>query len=650
MKVTIKILAIFLVAWYSRATVAQEYTLYSPDGHICLTVTTDEGIRWSVKYDDIPVILPSSLGMDLSTGKIPGDNSRIRKDDISKVDEVVVPVVPVKDSKIEDIHNELLLSFRNNFSLKFRAYNDGIAYRFETNYKENVIVMNESAEINFMSGSRSWYPLEESFMSHNERSYIQTSLDTINESHLASLPVLVRSSGVNVLITETALEDYPGMWVRGNNANSLRSVFPFYPKEVRMIRDRNERVVSTTDFIAETEGTRSFPWRVFLISPDDAGLVESNLTYLLSDTSRIGDASWVRPGKVAWDWWNANNIYGVDFRAGLNNDTYKYYIDFASENGIEYVILDEGWYVLGDLFNISPGFDIKELCDYAAERNVGIILWVVWKTFDNQMDAALDQFEEWGVKGVKVDFMQRDDQKMVEYYGKVARKAAEHKMMVDFHGAYKPSGLRRTYPNVITREGVKGLEHDKWSKDITPGHDATLPFIRMAAGPMDYTPGAMVNLGKANFNPMYTRPASQGTRVHQMALYVTFESPLQMLADNPSNYKKEQVCTDFIVKVPVTWDETRVLEASVGEYLVVARRKGDDWFIGGITDWSDREFDLDLSFLGSDMYDAVIFNDGINADRYASDYSREEKTISGSETLKIKMAPGGGWVARFRKK
>lgn len=629
---------------------AAQYSVKSPDGRIEVKVNTDEGIHWSVEYDGKQIILPSSLSMEFADRVIPGDNFRIKNIDTKSVDNVITPVVPHKDSKIPERYNEITLNFRSDYKLHFRAYDDGAAYSFETAFSQNVIVINETSQLFFPGGTTGWYPLETSFMSHNERTFIKSSLDTVNSSHLASLPLLVKSDGINILITESALEDYAGMWIRGAGSNALEAVFPKYPAEEKLLRDRDMKIMRTTDFIAETKGVRNYPWRVFVISGNDAGLVESNLTYLLADSCRLEDRSWIKPGKVAWDWWNANNIYGVDFRAGLNNETYKYYIDFASENGIEYVILDEGWYKLGNLFAISPGFDIGELCSYAESKNVGIILWVVWKTFDDQMERALDQFEQWGVKGIKVDFMQRDDQKMVNYYYRVAQKAAEHRMLVDFHGSYKPSGLRRTWPNVITREGVKGLEHNKWSKDVTPRHDVTLPFTRMVAGPMDYTPGAMINLEPANFNPMFTRPASQGTRVHQMALYVVFESPLQMLADSPSNYIREKECTGFISSVPTIWDETVVIDGEVGEFIAVARRKGESWFIGVLAGTDARELNIDTGFAGDGEYTATIFSDGINADSYASDYKRSERTFMAGEVLNIKLAPGGGWVARIEMK
>ncbi len=628
---------------------AQENRLNSPDGKIELIVTYDIQLRWEVKIGGKQLIHPSGISMELTDQELPSSKDKIRKVETVNIDEIVMPEVPHKDSEIHNNCNEMTVDFRSGFSVVFRVYNDGVAYRFKTDIKGNVIVWNEQAEIFFPEGTTSWYPLEDSFMSHNERTYVKTSLDTIAESHLASLPALFKSEGVNILVSETALEDYPGMWLRGDSANKIKAVFPYYPDEERLVGDRNIQVMSRTDFMAETKGERSFPWRVFIISEDDAGLVESNMTYLLADECRMENSDWIKPGKVAWDWWNSLNIYGVDFRAGINTKTYEYYIDFASEYGIDYVILDEGWYRLGDVLDVNPAIDIEHLCSYAESKGVGIILWVVWNSLDNKVHLALPQYASWGVKGIKVDFMQRDDQKVVNYYWRIAEKAAAYKLLVDFHGAYKPAGLRRTWPNVLTREGVKGLEHDKWSYDITPDHDLSIPFIRMVAGPMDYTPGAMINFDSINFKPMYNRPASMGTRVHQMAMYAIYESPLQMMADSPSNYRKEKECTAFIADMPVTWDETIVLEAKVGDHLVMARRKGEEWFLGAMTDWTAKKFDIDLSFLGEGEYSAIIFSDGINADRFAQDYRKAEVTVSKTDTLTINMASGGGYVARITK-
>jgi alpha-glucosidase len=629
---------------------AKEYKISSPDGKIVIILTIGSDIKWSVSFENKEIISSVRIGMLLADGKFLGENEVVKKSSATRMNEVIKPVVANKKSEITDNCNILVLSFKSGLSLNFRAYNDGVAYRFETLMKDTLTVKNEISELKFPSGSHAWYPLETSFFSHNERTYIYSSLDTIDKGHLASLPALFQANGVDVLLTESDIEDYPGMWIRGAGSGKISGTWPAYPAEEKLNQDRNVAVLKTRDYIARTKGTRTFPWRVYVIADKDGKLIESDLVYKLAAPNRLTDTKWIRPGKVAWDWWNANNIYGVDFISGINNETYKYYIDFASKNKIEYVILDEGWYKLGNVLQVSPGLNIPELCKYAESKNVGLILWVVWKTFYDQMDQALDQYEKWGIKGVKVDFMQRDDQKMVNFYWESTRKAAEHHMLIDFHGAYKPDGLGRTYPNALTREGVKGLEHSKWSNEVNPVHDVTLPFTRMVAGPMDYTPGAMINMDKTNFQPRFTRPESMGTRVHQMALYIVFESPLQMLADNPSNYMKEQECTDFIVRVPVVWDDIKVLDGKVGNYLLLARRSGKEWFVGGLTDWSKRDLDLDLSFIGEGEYSMEIFQDGINADKYASDYKHLNLPVRAGSKIKIHLAPGGGWAARISPK
>ena len=467
-------------------------------------------------------------------------------------------------------------------------------------------------------------------------------------------------------ITEADLFDYPGMDLTGGTEpNSLTGLFPYYPARVEMARDRDEKVVEREPYMAKTRGTREFPWRVLVIAASDTTLLDTDVVYRLASDSRIGDTSWIRPGKVAWDWWNFNNIYGVPFRAGVNTDTYKHYIDFAAEHGIEYVILDEGWYKLGDLMTQMPGIDMEAIAAHAREKKVGLVMWVVWKTLDLQMAQALDQFEKWGVKGIKVDFMQREDQWMVNYYERVAREAAKRRLLVDFHGAYKPTGLYRTYPNVVTSEGVLGLEQSKWGDLASPDNAVTFPFMRMMAGPVDYTPGAMLNATKADFKPVFNRPVSQGTRCQQLAMYVVYESPLQMLADSPSNYRREPDSLEFLSRVPTVWDETRVLSAAVGEHILVARRSGNTWYVGAMTNWSPRDLDVPLSFLGGPStglgagpstalgaggWEADIYRDGPNADRAAVDYAREKRTVGPADRLSIHLAPGGGWVARISRK
>jgi alpha-glucosidase len=645
MKRSLVLAFLFVITVYYSA--AKEFKLASPDNKISVTVTVGTGIMWSATCEGREIIKNSKIAMILANGKILGENEKVKKAAISQLNDIIRPVVSNKKSVITDNCNILTISFNSGFSLQFRAYNDGVAYRFETSLKEDIIIKNEISEFDFPAGSHSWYPLETSFMSHNERTFIYSSLDTIGNKHLASLPTLFQVNGIDVLVTESDIEDYPGMWLVGGGSGKISGIWSKYPETEKLNRDRDLFVTATKDYIAKTKGTRTFPWRAFVIAKNDVKLIESDLVYKLAPPNKIEDTKWIKPGHVAWDWWNANNVYGVDFRAGINNNTYKYYIDFAAKNGIEYVILDEGWYPLGNIFVSVPEINVPELCKYAESKHVGVILWVVWKTFWDKIDEAIALYEKWGVKGVKVDFMQRDDQKIVNFYLEAAKKTAEHHLLIDFHGAYKPDGLGRTWPNALTREGVKGMENDKWSKEVTPEHDVTLPFTRMIAGPMDYTPGALVNMDKANFTPNFTRPESQGTRAHQVALYIIYESPLQMLSDSPSNYMKEQETTDFIVKIPVVWDDIIGIDGKVGDYILLARRSGKEWFAGALTNWTARDMDLDLSFLPAGKYSMDIFQDGINADRYAGDYKHLKTIVKSGDKVKIHLAPGGGWAARI---
>ena len=639
----------FLLAILIRSGLStNEYEVFSPDKKIKIKLNIDQQVHYSVFHGSQKILESSPISMTVKDkGKLGFEP--VLEDVIQRsIDQEIRPVVRVKSAVIEDNYNEITLKFQNNFDLTFRIYDDGVAYRFQTSFDGSIDILEEEVTYNFTDDHNVYFPTEENFFTHQERLYEYLPLTQITRYKMCYPPVLVDiANGPKVVITEADLEDYAGLYLRGWEKPTLRGIFPASALEERQTRDRDVRVVKRDDHIARTKGHRSFPWRVLVIAEKDKDLLENQLVYKLAKPLQLQDTAWIKPGKVAWDWWNANNIYGVDFEAGINTDTYKFYIDFASSHGIEYVILDEGWDVLGDLFDINPNIDIEEITRYARKKNVGIVLWVVWKTLDDQLDKALDQFEKWGVKGIKVDFMQRDDQWMVNYYHKIAKEAAKRHLLIDFHGAYKPTGLRRAYPNVLTREGVLGLEHNKWSKNVTPEHNLTLPFIRMLAGPMDYTPGAMINAQEKNFQATFTRPMSMGTRCHQLAMYVVYESPLQMLADSPSHYLKETEYLEFLSKVPVVWDETHVLEARVADYIVIARRSGEEWYMGAMTDGTAREFSVDLSFLPEGEFEAAIFKDGINAQHYGSDYKKEVTPLSNQDKLKIKLAPGGGWVARI---
>jgi len=383
------------------------------------------------------------------------------------------------------------------------------------------------------------------------------------------------------------------------------------------------------------------------LAPGDADLLTNQLIWLLEKPTGLEDTSWIKPGKVAWDWWNALNVYGVDFKAGINTATYKYFIDFAAKYGIPYIILDEGWSKDDDLLAVNPEVNMEELTAYAKQKSVGVILWVSWKSLKDQLTPALDQFAKWGVKGVKVDFMQRSDQLLINYFHLVSSETAKRHMLVDFHGDQKPSVMTRTWPNLISTEGVRGLEWSKWSADTEPEHNVTIPFTRMFLGPMDFTPGAMTNATKTTFAPLFTHPMSLGTRCHQLAMYVVYESPLQMLSDSPSNYYREPESMEFLAAVPSVWDESIALDGKISQYVAVARRSGSDWFMGAMNNWTARELELDLSFLPEGSFQMDAYEDGRNADRLGSDYKLTRTQVSRTSKLKIKLAPGGGWAAHL---
>ncbi len=629
------------------------FKISSPDGTIEVDVEVGDTVAYSVNVDGKTVLRPSRLSMTLDDGVKLGVQPELIGQNTRSVDQILKPVLRVKSAEIRDAFQELKLDFTGDYSVVFRAFDNGVSYRFETNRSDEITVQSERAEFLLSDGASTYFPKEDKFESHNERTYLVKNVADLTNDDLGSLPVLATSAGVKLLISETDLRDYAGMWVRGTSRNSFSATFPKRAIKTKMDEarrwDRNEYVTERADYIAKTSGTRTFPWRFIAIAREDAGLITNQLSFQLASPLEIEDTSWIKPGNVAWDWWNYNNVYGVDFRAGVNTETYKYYIDFAADYGLDYIIMDEGWYRLGDLLDVVPEIDVEEIIAYGKKKGVGVIMWVIWKTLDEQLDEAMDQFEAWGAAGLKIDFMQRDDQWMVNYYWRMAEAAAKRKLLVNFHGAYKPAGIRRAYPNVLTREGLKGLEHNKWAKTITPTHNLTIPFIRMVAGPMDYTPGAMVNASVENFRIVFNRPMSMGTRAHQMAMFVVYESPMQMLADNPSNYRKEHESATFLGKVPAVWDETKVLSAKIADHIVIARRSGDDWFLAAMTNEQGRTLEVDLSFLQKGRFKMTSFEDGLNADRYASDYKRAERKVSAKDTLTLKLAPGGGWVARLER-
>jgi len=631
------------------------YNLTSPDGKLKVEVFAGQGLSYQVSYDNAIVLSKSNIDIILSKRVSIGMDSRVMRVQRKKIEEMVEsPFYRFKE--FVAACNELNLKLKNGFGVVFRAYNDGVAYRFYTTRKDEVIIENEVAEFNFPEDYTAYLPYstndEKPMAMAYQNIYDVTPLSKAKDK-LAFLPVTVDCGKVKLTVLESDLEAYPGMFVQAKGT-SLQGTFAPYPTKTDFYPWRvQEYVTETADFIAKTTGARNYPWRVLAVTTDDRQMPVNNLVYALASPNRIGDYSWVKTGKVAWDWWNDWNLKGVPFQAGINMDTYKYYIDFASQNGIEFVVLDEGWYnpKRGDMPTVIPDLNLEELIAYGRQKKVDIILWTVFNVLDKQLEAACKKYSEMGIKGFKVDFLDRDDQTAVEMVYRIAEATAKHKLTLDLHGIYKPTGINRTYPNIINFESVFGMEEVKWTEieNNMPLYDVTFPYIRMMAGPVDYTPGAMSNRSKADWKAMYSSPMSMGTRCHQLATYIVHDSPLTMLCDAPTNYKGEEECVEFITSIPVEVDATFIADGKLGEYIVTVRQKDADWYIGGMTNWDERDIVLDFSFLPEGKsYQATVFTDGINANKNAEDYQASSYTVDHTKKLNIHMASGGGFAIRLK--
>ena len=657
MKKTILTLAVMLAA--AAASAQRHYEVTSPDGTLKAEIAVAEGkITYSVIKDGKTLVSPSEVAMHIEDGTSYDGAVKLRKAVKTSVDGLLdAPLY--KKAQVRENYNQLRLDFRT-FDLVFRAYDAGVAYRFVSDSKVPFKVADETAEFIFPEDWNMYVPyvkdkkptLEEQFYNSFENIYQHIPLSSWDSGRIAFVPLMVETGdGYKINIMESALMDYPGMYLYNGDADtSLEGMFAPYPKEVKQGGHNNLQgeVQTRENYIASYDGAVSFPWRIINVSSQDKEMLDNDLVWLLGEPADPqADWSWVKPGKVAWEWWNNWHVTGVDFKAGVNNETYKYYMDFASRYGIEYVILDEGWAVTGkaDLFNVVPAIDIEELVAYGAERGVGVVLWAGYWAFERDMEKVCSHYSKMGIKGWKIDFMDRDDQVMVDFYRRAAETAAKYHQFVDFHGGFKPCGLNRTYPNVLNYEGVHGQEQMKWSPVGTDQitYDVTFPYIRMACGPVDYTQGSMRNYNYRWYKPCYVDPVSQGTRCHQLGMYVIFESPFNMLCDAPQYYEREKECTEFIAEVPTVWDETVALDGKVGEYIVMARRKGDVWYIGGLAGHQAKDVSIDLSFIGEGCRKVELFKDGVNAERHAEDY--EKVTFSSEGTFDVHMAPGGGFAA-----
>ncbi|MBP5541245.1 MAG: glycoside hydrolase family 97 protein [Bacteroidales bacterium] len=661
------LLLVLLVLTAPAGAKEKVYTLASPDGRLVAHIVAEDGkMAYDVVFNGEMLIWQSQILMSFTRLEKPADLRKdltktltVKKATRRTIDETVASPF-TREATMRNHCNELTLHLKEGLSVVFRAYDEGIAYRFVWEGTPGKVYM-EHIEYNFSDDWIATAPYVTSFDSTDfttqynssfENQYTTLPLSQLDPRRLCFLPLLIHGPhGVKMCITESSLLNYPGLYLHGEPSKPwLTGEHAPLPRRVEQGGHNNLQLLvrEREDYIAEMDCTKHFPWRIMMVGTDTE-IAMNNLSYLLAEPSRVQDISWIKPGKVAWDWWNNWNISGVNFKAGINNDTYKHYIDFASRYGIEYVILDEGWAVnrQADLFQVVQEIDLAMLVNYAKERNVGIILWAGYYAFERDMEHVCQHYSEMGVKGFKIDFMDRDDQLVTDFYRRAAEMCAKYHLVVDFHGAFKPAGLNRTYPNVLNFEGVFGLEQMKWAPYTVDQmrYDCEIPFIRQAAGPMDYTQGAMHNAARGCYFPCWSEPMSQGTRCHQLALYIVLESPLNMLCDSPTNYEKEPEYTRFVAEIPTVWDETRVLQGEVGEYIVTARRKGDTWYVGGITNWEARDIVIDLTQLGFTPDLAEILSDGTNAHRKGSDYVHELACEEVTE-LHIHMAPGGGFVAK----
>ena len=660
-----------LIALSAAPALAQDYQLSSPDGKLHISVYADNQLQWAVSHDGTDVLQPSAIGLQGRDERSPrkavsfGQDVRVSRVSRRSVD-TSFPTPFYKKAEVRDAYNELTLKCRGGYSIQFRAYDDGAAYRLVSDLRRPFLVEQETADFNFAQDYPAFIPYVndnrsgERYCYSFESYYDEIRLSQMAPDSLAITPLMIDlGQGKKAVVMEGGLLDYPGMFLLQNHrpdSHSLQAAFAPVPTETFIGGHNRLNLIPSrrADYIARIDGPRALPWRVVLVTTRDTQLADNDMAQRLAPPCRIEDTSWIRPGKVAWDWWNTCNLTGVDFKAGMNTPTYKAFIDFAAANKLEYIIIDDGWSGLESLTeDLNPDIDLEELIAYGRQKGVGIILWSSWRNAAKDMENSFAHYARMGIKGFKIDFFDRDDQPVVRAVEEMAACAARHHLLLDLHGL-KPFGLQRAYPNIVNYEGVKGLENAKW-EPITPNgplhnfprYDVTIPYLRQLAGPLDYTPGALKNATRADFRTNNDHPMSQGTRVHQMAMYTLFEAPLQMLADSPSAYMKEQECTDFIASVPTVFDETVALDGKVGEYILLARRKGNTWYVAAMTDWTARDLTVDLSFLPQGSHQAVIFSDGINADREATDYRKETRRLTSADKLTVHLAPGGGWTARI---
>jgi alpha-glucosidase len=640
---------------FSSSISQESFILYSPDSTLQLEVRAKEKLTYVLYAGKNILQTNNGIDLELLNGPKLSNNLSVKKRKYSNTSEIVAVPVPYRRKNIDNQYNQLALTFKQPFSIEFRLFNNGMAYRIGTGFRDSILIKNETVDFSFEAPPQIWYPHIEKqndrdiFHTSFEGQYKKIALHLLPDTLITYAPVVVSlNNGYHLGITDANLYEYPGMFLKQNNGN-LSGVFAPYPAKEKMTEGEFPQLIveQRANYIARIKGTRMLPWRVVMVAKNDIDLPANDLVYLLSDPSKIKDASWVKTGKGTDEWINGISLFNVPFVAGINTDTYKFYIDFAKKFGFNQIMLDAGWSNYKDLFDINPNINMDTLSDYAKKNNVRLMLWTLCSTLDKQLDSALQQFNKWGVQSIMTDFMDRDDQKMVNFYHRIAEACANHKITVMFHGAFPPKGFNRTWPNVVTHEGVLGAEWNIWSDLATPEHNVAIAFTRMLAGPLDYEPGLLLNAQKDQFRSIAKNPMSMGTRCHQLAMFAVYDSPLQIFSGNPSQGVKEPAFMNLLGSIPTTWDDTKILQGKIGEYIITARKKDNDWFIAGMNNEAPREITLTLDMIENKNYSATICRDGLNAHSYGSDYTIVEQTVKHNEQLKINMAPGGGFLIRL---
>lgn len=631
----------------------------SPNGNISVKVWMSGQLNYTVLFNGKSITGISVIDLIPMKGKALSAQNKITSSNVQRVNSQLIVPVSERRKRMTDNYNQLAISFKQPYKVTFRVYNEGVAYRISTLFKDSVFIKDEVAKFSFINNPSVYFPVihkksnADIFHTSFEELYPLLEMKSIPDTAMAYSPVLVvTAENPKIAITESDLRDYPGIFLKGTGTDALEGVFAPYPLEEKSTKEfYSQKIVNRrANYIAHTSGTRDFPWRVLMIAAEDKELPVNDMVYMLAEPTKIKDVSWVHPGKCTDEWIININLFNVPFKAGVNTATYKYYIDFAKRFGFDRIMMDAGWSDNNDLFKIVPEISMDTLAAYAKKQNIKLSMWTLAETLDRQLEPALEQFNKWGVDFIMTDFIDRDDQKAVNFYERAAKACARHHIMIMYHGAYAPKGFNRTYPNAVTREGVLGSEYNIWSDKVTPHHNLTLPFTRMLAGSLDYEPGFLNNATKAGFRNIEGLPMSFGTRCHQLAMFVVYDSPIQIFSGNPSQGSNEPDFMHLLGSILTGWDETIIPEAKVGEYIITARQKNKDWFVGGLTDWPARDFQLKLDFLEEGSYTATLCKDGINAEKYAADYSISTFDVNKKTVLPVHLAPGGGFLLKLEKK